>query len=345
MARGRRLGALAASAALSVATIVLAQGSEPAPEWAFGTYYRDSRTSGRRVFSPVFEYSTERCTALRKAMSARYGNGPDDPQWPFKFFCGHYTYPGEAAANRTRDVQINQWRTEFSNGVVEFFDLPFAKTMTAEERAALRTPGGSNPPAAALATPAPPPPPSARNLAVEAEVRRLGEHRRAEAERTVDMRLAAEEARSKALGPLAAAPRPTPAPTPTPTPRPTPSATPNPQDEVLAWREGVVLCQAPRQGTGDYTCVGPLQTTYGAMGKPSGTIAVNQACGISSGARDLGVAGIYRAFGCGYGTHPEDLTGRYPGNRDVPRFMGVDFVNGRATYRCKRRVSAYCKTQ
>ena len=150
-----------------------------------------------------------------------------------------------------------------------------------------------------------------------------------------------------ASGPLPAKASPKALPTrstrpPPPTIEPLPPR-PDPQEEVLTWKEGVVLCSKPTVASATSTCHGPLQTVDGVLGKPSGTIAVNQACGNNKGARELGTAGVYLAFGCGYGTHPEDVKGRHPGNRDVPAMLGVDFVSGRGQFHCKRRADAYCR--
>ena len=91
-------------------------------------------------------------------------------------------------------------------------------------------------------------------------------------------------------------------------------------------------------------CRGPLQTSSGALDTPAGDQAINWACGIKEGARPLGAIAGKRIFGCGYGIHPEDPDGKYPGNQDIAAKLGMADVPGRATFHCSRRTSAFCRS-
>lgn len=105
----------------------------------------------------------------------------------------------------------------------------------------------------------------------------------------------------------------------------------------VAWKEGVVLCEPPKSGKGEWSCHGPLQTTYGVPDKPSGAIAVRQACGGGT-IRELGQAGGFRTYGCGFGTSPLNAPSRDPATR-----FGV-FVPGRGSFTCPRNQPGVCYT-
>ena len=117
-------------------------------------------------------------------------------------------------------------------------------------------------------------------------------------------------------------------------------------DEMLVWREGLAVCDPPvESNTGMVNvCRGPLQTSSGALDTPAGDQAINWACGIKEGARPLGAIAGKRIFGCGYGIHPEDPDGKYPGNQDIAAKLGMADVPGRATFHCSRRTSAFCRS-
>ncbi len=115
------------------------------------------------------------------------------------------------------------------------------------------------------------------------------------------------------------------------------------RNRPVAYREGVVLCEAPQQPSKAWRCHGPLQTSSGILDTPSGNVAIGNACG-GDNYRDLGMVSGYRAFGCGYGIHPTDRT--YPGNRDIPAKFGVNYIPGSTVYHCNpNKVLAYCKGQ
>jgi hypothetical protein len=112
------------------------------------------------------------------------------------------------------------------------------------------------------------------------------------------------------------------------------------RNRPVEFKEGVVLCDRPNPRSKEWRCRGPLQLTYGEIDRPSGNVALDQACGSGKSIRDLGMTGGFRAFGCGFGIHP---TARdYPGNLDIPAMLGV-YVSSRATFRCPRSRLAYCR--
>jgi hypothetical protein len=71
---------------------------------------------------------------------------------------------------------------------------------------------------------------------------------------------------------------------------------------------------------------------------------IGMACGSDRSLRDLGAVQGMRAFGCGFGIHPDPGMVSYPGNNDVPARYGI-YISGRGTFHCKRSVSAYCRGQ
>lgn len=110
----------------------------------------------------------------------------------------------------------------------------------------------------------------------------------------------------------------------------------------VAFREGVVACLKRDGNSKVYRCQGPLQTTFSDLVSGEGQVSLGQACGTNRVARDLGMSGSYRIFGCGFGIHP---TARdYPGNRDVPADLGL-YVTDRATFYCPKSTLAYCRNR
>lgn len=113
------------------------------------------------------------------------------------------------------------------------------------------------------------------------------------------------------------------------------------RNRPVAYREGITLCAPPKNGGKAWLCRGPLQNMSGVLDTQSGNVAVRQACG-GNNVRDLGMVAGYRAYGCGFGIHPTDRD--YPGNRDIPASLGVNYVPDRDTFYCNpTQVFAYCK--
>jgi TPR repeat protein len=113
------------------------------------------------------------------------------------------------------------------------------------------------------------------------------------------------------------------------------------RNRPVAYREGITLCSPPTNGGRAWLCQGPLQNMSGDLEGQSGMVAVRQACG-GGNIRSLGNVAGYRAFGCGYGIHPNP--GDYPSNRDIPARLGVGHVPGRRTFYCNpTQVHAHCR--
>lgn len=117
----------------------------------------------------------------------------------------------------------------------------------------------------------------------------------------------------------------------------------------IAFEEGVVLCQpivndgAPGKQS---RCYGPLQMTIvevKGLSDNATRVNIGQACGSNKSLRDLGTTSGYRAFGCGFGIHPDANMRDYPGNTDVRAQLGVGYVLGTATFMCPRSTYAYCR--
>ena len=90
-----------------------------------------------------------------------------------------------------------------------------------------------------------------------------------------------------------------------------------------------------------YRCEGPLQVTYSDLVSANGRTSLGEACGTRrTPPRDMGMAGGFRIFGCGFGIHP--TLRDYPGNRDVPAEYGL-YIADRATFYCPRSTDAYCR--
>jgi hypothetical protein len=110
---------------------------------------------------------------------------------------------------------------------------------------------------------------------------------------------------------------------------------------MVRWKERVLLCAPPKSGSDDWLCHGLLQTTSCVPDKPSGTWAVQAACGGSSSdrIRELGQSSGYRIYGCGFGQHPDQTP-----NRDPAHLLNV-FVPGRATFSCPKKQTTACLTR
>ena len=107
----------------------------------------------------------------------------------------------------------------------------------------------------------------------------------------------------------------------------------------VAFKEGIVVCTKQKENY--YRCEGPLQVTYSDLVSANGRTNLGDACGTSrTPPRDMGMAGGFRIFGCGFGIHP--TLRDYPGNRDVPAEYGL-YIADRATFYCPRSTSAYCR--
>ncbi|WP_157073573.1 hypothetical protein [Sphingomonas soli] len=104
----------------------------------------------------------------------------------------------------------------------------------------------------------------------------------------------------------------------------------------VEWKEGVVLCEPAKAPSRSATCHGPLQTTWGTLGEPSGKIALQQACGGDTPVRELGQAGGFLAFGCGWGIHPDKTSS------DMGLRHEVSFIPGRGTFYCSRKQTTVC---
>ncbi|GAB3543522.1 hypothetical protein GCM10027343_17040 [Noviherbaspirillum agri] len=112
------------------------------------------------------------------------------------------------------------------------------------------------------------------------------------------------------------------------------------RNRPVIYREGITLCEPPKNGGKAWLCRGPLQNMSGVLDTQSGNVAVRQACG-GNNIRDLGMVAGYRAYGCGFGIHPTD---RDAPNRDIPASLGVNHIPDRGTFRCNpNTVFAYCK--
>lgn len=112
------------------------------------------------------------------------------------------------------------------------------------------------------------------------------------------------------------------------------------RNRPVAYREGITLCEPPKNGGKVWLCRGPLQNVSGVLDTQSGNVAVRQACG-GNNVRDLGMVAGYRAYGCGFGIHPTD---RDSPNRDIPASLGVNHIPDRNTFYCNpTQVFVYCK--
>lgn len=72
------------------------------------------------------------------------------------------------------------------------------------------------------------------------------------------------------------------------------------------WWEGAVLCEltSPQAQFNNWRCTGPLQMNYVNFEKANWMSALLMACGSKQPARDLGITGPYKAFGCGFPIEP-----------------------------------------
>ncbi|MES2754983.1 MAG: hypothetical protein V4659_09995 [Pseudomonadota bacterium] len=115
------------------------------------------------------------------------------------------------------------------------------------------------------------------------------------------------------------------------------------QNELIEWREGMVLCAPAKAPSRNSACHGPLQTTYGTLNEQSGNVALSQACGVSfDQVREAGQSGGYIVYGCGFGIHPSATMRNVPMHGDPAARLGVGYVDGR-TYRCPRKQTNICR--
>ena len=123
------------------------------------------------------------------------------------------------------------------------------------------------------------------------------------------------------------------------------------RNRAVEWKEAVVVCTLKEEDGqskfGNWRCDGPLQFTYAKLGKEGGAAtggaltALSEACGGKrESIRDLGVVSSYRVFGCSFGLHPQSTT-RF--HLDAAKKYGIEYVPGRAVYRCPAWKS-FCRT-
>jgi hypothetical protein len=112
----------------------------------------------------------------------------------------------------------------------------------------------------------------------------------------------------------------------------------------IDFKEGIVLCQMGSNDNAVARCQGPLQTISSAIKRLDDAYTraqIGMACGSDRNLRDIGMVSGMRAFGCGFGIHPDPAMASYPGNIDVPARMAV-YVADRGVFRCPRSTEAYC---
>ncbi|QTC90162.1 hypothetical protein [Brevundimonas goettingensis] len=156
----------------------------------------------------------------------------------------------------------------------------------------------------------------------EAEARRVAEQQRRDAERQAEQRRQEEQRRVAAEQAAAREAE---------------------RNRLIDFPEVVVLCalEGGQARFGNYTCYGGLQTVTAKLDTPGAAVPLGQACGGAPPA-ELGTAGMYRAFGCGFGM-VNGGTGAY---RDPASRLGVTFVPGRTIFRCSARQAANsCRAQ
>lgn len=123
------------------------------------------------------------------------------------------------------------------------------------------------------------------------------------------------------------------------------------RNRLVEWKEAVVVCTLRQDDGqsqfGNWRCDGPLQFTYAKLGKAGDAAtggaltALSEACGGKrESVRDLGTVNGFRLFGCSFGLHPKSTTGFH---LDAAKKHGIDYVPGRATYRCPAWKS-FCRT-
>lgn len=106
------------------------------------------------------------------------------------------------------------------------------------------------------------------------------------------------------------------------------------QNAPVDWPEAVTLCEltGDQARFGNWRCTGSLQWTYVNFDRPNWEATLLMTCSGKGPVRNLGVAGVYRAYGCGYGV-------RKGGESGIPARFGV-FVGDRAIFRCPRSASS-----
>lgn len=112
----------------------------------------------------------------------------------------------------------------------------------------------------------------------------------------------------------------------------------------VEFKEGIVLCQMGSNENANARCHGPLQTITSAIRGLDDAYTraqIGMACGSDRNLRDIGMVSGMRAFGCGFGIHPDPAMASFPGNNDVPARLAI-YVADRGVFRCPRSVEAYC---
>lgn len=153
----------------------------------------------------------------------------------------------------------------------------------------------------------------------EAEARRVAEQQRRDAERQAEQRRREEERRVAAEQSAAAEAE---------------------RNRPIDFPEVIVMCalEGGQARFGNYTCYGGLQTMTAKLDTPGAAGPLRQACGSDDAPRELGIAGGYRTFGCGFGL-PNGGIGAYS---DPARRLGVNYIPGRIIFRCPRSQTNAC---
>ncbi len=115
----------------------------------------------------------------------------------------------------------------------------------------------------------------------------------------------------------------------------------------VEFKEGVVLCQMGSNENAVARCQGPLQTISSVirdLGDTYTRAQIGMACGSDRNLREIGMVSGMRAFGCGFGIHPDPAMAGFPGNIDVPARLAI-YVADRGVFRCAPSVQAYCTSR
>jgi hypothetical protein len=108
----------------------------------------------------------------------------------------------------------------------------------------------------------------------------------------------------------------------------------------IDFKEGIVLCQMGSNDNAVARCHGPLQTISSAIKSLDDSYTraqIGMACGSDRNLRDIGMVSGMRAFGCGFGIHPDPAMASYPGNIDVPARMAIYVADRGLLHRSLRR--------
>ncbi|WP_156679250.1 caspase family protein [Sphingomonas profundi] len=116
-------------------------------------------------------------------------------------------------------------------------------------------------------------------------------------------------------------------------------------DEVIAWPEGIVVCQLSTDTSErESRCYGPARESSGPIGTREGDRAVERACDARQGIRDLGAIGGFRVYGCGFGVHPDPKPGIDRADYDSSVRFGLKDIPGRGTFHCTRATQGMCRS-